>query len=99
MPIETKPRTGGDSIEEEFDELGSPECYYSRIPTYKVILLGQAGAGKSSLFWRYKYGTFSECTSLQGTDRFKKEFVNDCGQKVQVCIRFVIFEFIILCLL
>lgn len=75
---------------DEQDETSTPEYYYdkSKIPTYKVILLGDAGAGKSSLFWRYKYGAFGKGTTLPGTDRFKKEFVNDKGEKVQVYFNF-----------
>ena len=87
---DTAKATERDSSDDEQDETSVPEFYYnkSRMPTYKVILLGEAGSGKSSLFWRYKYGSFSKRTTLQGTDRFKKEFVNDNGERVQVCFRF-----------
>jgi GTPase SAR1 family protein len=81
-----------DSSDEEQDETSKPEYYYNqgKIPTYKVILLGEAGSGKTSLFWRYKYGSFNKGTTLQGTDRFRKEFVNDSGERVQVCLDFYI---------
>ena len=81
-----------DSGSDEQDETSTPEYYYSKskIPTYKVILIGDAGAGKSSLFWRYKYGAFGKGTTLPGTDRFQKEFVNDKGEKMQVCFYFYV---------
>ena len=92
MSKSTKPNESDSSSDDEHDETSSPEFYYnkSKIPTYKVILLGEAGSGKTSLFWRYKYGSFSKGTTLQGTDRFKKEFVNDNGEKMQVCLNFYV---------
>ena len=88
MSRDKKHSEGDFTDDAEYDETSRPEYYYnkSRIPTYKVILLGEAGSGKSSLFWRYKYGSFNKGTTLQGTDRFRKEFVNDNGQKVQMIL-------------
>ncbi|CAB4005488.1 ras-related Rab-30 isoform X1 [Paramuricea clavata] len=87
MSKDSKPGDG-DSSGDEQDETSTPEYYYnkSKIPTYKVILLGEAGSGKTSLFWRYKYGSFNKGTTLQGTDRFKKEFVSDNGEKMQMIL-------------
>lgn len=85
---ETRKSESGDEV--DMTELHE---HKRRIPTYKVILLGEAGSGKTSLFLRYKYGSFSKGSTIHGTDRFKKEFVNDNGDRVQVrrkCWRCVI---------
>lgn len=37
---------------------------------YKIILLGDAGVGKTSLFYRIKTGRFCDVRSTQGTDRY-----------------------------
>ena len=86
MSKETNSSGEDGSSNHEYDETSTPEYYYnkSKIPTYKVILIGDVGTGKSSLFWRYKYGAFGKATTLPGTDRFQKEFLNDKGEKVQV---------------
>ena len=42
-----------------------PACPRSGTTTYKVILTGDIGVGKSSIFVRYRDGTFVE--SMEGT--------------------------------
>ena len=56
----------------------------STVPTYKVILLGNTGAGKTSLFLRYKHGSFRKGSTLYGADRYMKDFSFDDGEKVKV---------------
>ena len=43
-------------------------------PIYKVVLVGEAGVGKSSIFKRYRDGIFIErITSTLGLDKFTKD--------------------------
>lgn len=56
----------------------------SRGPTYKVVLLGELGVGKTSLFRRLKDNTFDEYqTSTTGIDSCTK-LVKVDGQTVMV---------------
>ena len=77
------------SLESDESEASTfdPETFFisSKVPTYKVILLGETGSGKTSLFLRYKYGTFQRGPTLNCADRYQKEFVVDDGEKVKVC--------------
>lgn len=55
-----------------------------RGPTYKVVLLGELGVGKTSLFRRLKDNVFDEfSTSTAGIDSCTKEFKVD-GESVTV---------------
>lgn len=52
-----------------------------KVPEQKVILCGEYGVGKSSLFRRYAYDTFVSGSSRQltlGLDHYNKEYrIND----------------------
>lgn len=57
-----------------------------KVPEQKVILCGEFGVGKSSLFRRYAFNSFVTSTSRQSTlglDHFKKEY-NVCGKEIRV---------------
>lgn len=57
-----------------------------KVPEQKVILCGEFGVGKSSLFRRYAFNTFVTSTSRQSTlglDHFNKEY-NVCGKEIRV---------------
>ena len=57
----------------------------SRGPTYKVVLLGELGVGKTSLFRRLKDNTFDEYqTATTGIDSCTKVIKVD-GQNIMVC--------------
>lgn len=56
----------------------------SRGPTYKVVLLGELGVGKTSLFRRLKDNTFDELsTATAGIDSTTKVFKID-GENITV---------------
>ena len=55
-------------------------------PSYKVILIGEYGVGKSSLFRRFMDNSFTELTgqtSTLGLDSFTKEYTF-AGDKIKV---------------
>lgn len=57
-----------------------------KIPEQKVILCGEFGVGKSSLFRRYAFNTFVSLNnrkSTLGLDHFNKEY-SSSGKKVKV---------------
>lgn len=57
-----------------------------KVPEQKVILCGEFGVGKSSLFRRYAFNTFVTSTSRQSTlglDHFNKEY-NVCGKEIRL---------------
>jgi Ras-related protein Rab-6A len=59
------------------------------IPSYKVILCGEYGVGKSSIFRRYVDNSFIETQDYMsniGLDHFAKKFVifKDCELEVSV---------------
>lgn len=60
----------------------------TRLPEQKIILCGEYGAGKSSIFRRYANNTFVTSTdrsSTLGLDHFSKSFtVNDREVKVNI---------------
>ena len=57
----------------------------SRGPTYKVVLLGELGVGKTSLFRRLKDNTFDEYqTATTGIDSCTK-VIKVQGETVMVC--------------
>lgn len=60
----------------------------TRLPEQKVILCGEYGSGKSSIFRRYANDTFITSTdrsSTLGLDHFSKSFtVNDREVKVKL---------------
>ena len=69
----------------EFRKMAAP----SRGPTYKVVLLGELGVGKTSLFRRLKDNTFDEYqTATTGIDSCTKVVKVD-GETVMVstCLR------------
>lgn len=72
------------SDEEEGDAYFDLFFSKTNMPTYKVILLGDTGAGKTSLFLRYKHGNFRKGSTLYGADRYMKDFLCEDGEKVQV---------------
>lgn len=56
----------------------------TRGPTYKVVLLGELGVGKTSLFRRIKENIFDEfSTTTQGIDSCTKVFKVD-GESITV---------------
>lgn len=75
-------------MESDDEETNDPDFYFSKskVRTFKVVLLGEPGAGKTSLFLRYKYGSFRKGSTLNGADRYLKEFTNDDGEKVQMVL-------------
>ena len=59
----------------------------TRGPTYKVVLLGELGVGKTSLFRRLKENTFDEYqTATTGIDSCTKVVKVD-GETVMVSVR------------
>lgn len=57
-----------------------------KVPQQKVILCGEYGVGKSSLFRRYAFNTFVSSTKRQSTlglDHFNKEY-NVKGKSMRV---------------
>lgn len=63
----------------------------SRGPTYKVVLLGELGVGKTSLFRRLKDNTFDEYqTATTGIDSCTK-VVKAHGETVMVSLRRVVY--------
>ena len=57
-----------------------------KIPEQKVILCGEFGVGKSSLFRRYAFNTFVSSNSRQSTlglDHYNKEY-NVNGKAIKV---------------
>lgn len=64
----------------------------SRGPTYKVVLLGELGVGKTSLFRRVKDNTFDEYqTATTGIDSCTKVVKID-GQNVMVSVARAVSE-------
>lgn len=64
-----------------------------KVPEQKVILCGEYGVGKSSLFRRFAFNLFipsSQKQSTLGLDHFNKEY-NVCDKtiKVSFCISFL----------
>ena len=59
-------------------------AYSGRGPTYKVVLLGELGVGKTSLFKRLKDNTFDEYqTATTGIDSCTKVMKVD-GEQIMV---------------
>lgn len=59
-----------------------------KTPEQKVILCGEFGVGKSSIFRRYAFNTFVSSNnrkSTLGLDHFNKEY-NVKGKSINVCI-------------
>lgn len=81
--VEMAKLTDSQSDEDDayYDLFFSKSC---PVPTYKVILLGDTGAGKTSLFLRYKHGSFRKGSTLYGADRYMKDFSVEDGEKVKV---------------
>ena len=69
-------------------------AYSGRGPTYKVVLLGELGVGKTSLFKRLKDNSFDEYqTATTGIDSCTKVMKVD-GEQVMVrkCVLFCLFK-------
>ena len=61
-------------------------AYSGRGPTYKVVLLGELGVGKTSLFKRLKDNTFDEYqTATTGIDSCTKVMKVD-GEQIMVSV-------------
>ena len=56
----------------------------SAIGPFKVILLGASGVGKSSMFYRIKFGKFCEDIQGQQLDTFEKTICTSNHKTVQV---------------
>ncbi|ELT87407.1 hypothetical protein CAPTEDRAFT_171398 [Capitella teleta] len=59
------------------------------MPTHKVILCGEYGVGKSSIFRRFLDNSFTEDTgpkSTIGLDHFSKEFTTSSGKKLRLVL-------------
>ena len=68
-------------------------AYSGRGPTYKVVLLGELGVGKTSLFKRLKDNTFDEYqTATTGIDSCTKVMKVD-GEQIMVSemLRYKVF--------
>lgn len=64
-----------------------------KIPEQKVILCGEYGVGKSSLFRRFAFNLFipaSDKQSTLGLDHFNKEY-NVCDKTIKVSLSPVFF--------
>ena len=61
-------------------------AYNGRGPTYKVVLLGELGVGKTSLFKRLKDNTFDEYqTATTGIDSCTKVMKVD-GEQIMISL-------------
>lgn len=66
-------------------------------PVLKLILCGEYGVGKSSIFRRFVHDTFvedSDRKSTLGFDHFEKVFLID-GKEITVGISLFVFPFVI----
>ena len=72
-------------------------AYSGRGPTYKVVLLGELGVGKTSLFKRLKDNTFDEYqTATTGIDSCTKVMKVD-GEQIMVSeLRCIVLHVILL---
>lgn len=64
-----------------------------RVPEQKVILCGEFGVGKSSLFRKYAFNTFVPTPDRQSTlglDHFNKEYCVS-GKKIRVSSRHYVY--------
>lgn len=60
----------------------------SRGPMYKIVLLGELGVGKTSVFKRLRDNEFDEnVTTTTGIDSCTKVFTMGNGQTVTVSVR------------
>ena len=58
------------------------------VRSYKVILAGDRGVGKSSIFTRFRDGTFvDDLTATVGLDTFAKTYWTGCENSEQIKVR------------